>query len=37
MKCRYCADSLRVMNEKLLSKIGEKCGGQRILLSGIVD
>ncbi len=23
MKCRYCADTLRVMNEKLLSKIGE--------------
>ena len=25
MKCRYCADTLRVVNEKLFSSIGEKC------------
>ena len=27
MKCRYCADNLQVINDKLVSKIGEKCGG----------
>ena len=26
MRCRYCADTLRVVNEKLFSTIGEKCG-----------
>ena len=27
MKCRYCAENLRVVNEKLLSSYGEKCLG----------
>ena len=25
MKCRYCADTLRVVNEKLFSSLGERC------------
>ena len=27
MKCRYCAETLRSMNEKLMSPFGEKCLG----------
>ncbi len=27
MKCRYCTENLRVVNEKLLSSYGEKCLG----------
>lgn len=27
MKCRYCGDALRVVNEKLFTATGEKCAG----------
>lgn len=27
MKCRYCGDTLRVVNEKLFTATGEKCAG----------
>lgn len=27
MKCRYCAENLHIVNEKLFSSYGEKCLG----------
>lgn len=27
MKCRYCGDTLRSINQKLFSSVGEKCAG----------